>query len=189
MKLTTHTARQGATFLVIVVAVILLYYHMSNRMTPTEGTEVPTAVQEVLLKNLNKEYPATPREVMKYYMEIQKCMYNDDYTEEEFKQLALREMELYDEELCSLQEETAYLSGLQSEITQFKEDGKRMYDTWVSASTDVEYYALYGRECANMEGIYYIRTGVNLGHSGYTFVLRKDEEGHWKILGWKESGE
>ncbi len=185
MRITTHTARQGATFLMIVVAVVMLYYHMSNRMTSSEGTEVPTAVQEVLLKNLDKEYPATPREVMKYFMEIQKCLYNDDYTDTEFQQLARRELELFDDEFRNLQQEKTYMAELSTEITQFKEDNKRMYDTWVSASTDVDYYTMYGRDCANLEGIYYIRSGVNLGHTGNTFVLRKDDEGHWRILGWK----
>ncbi len=71
---------KSAIIIVILVALVGGYYfYLSNYMKNDDETIV-TAVQEVLLKNLEDDYPPTPREVLKYYSDITKCLYNEDYT-------------------------------------------------------------------------------------------------------------
>ena len=74
----------GKTKIVIVIGVLVVllggyYFYLSNYKMPEEETVI-TKVQEVLLKNLDTDYPPTPREVIKYYSEITKCLYNETYT-------------------------------------------------------------------------------------------------------------
>jgi len=44
-------------------------------------------VQKVLSRDMQNDYPSTVKEVAKYYTEIQRCLYNEEYTEEELAQL------------------------------------------------------------------------------------------------------
>ena len=58
------------------------------------------------------------------------------------------------------------------------------HDT-VSASTDVEEFVVDGRECARLYVTYRLRQGTEYIYSNEVFIMRKDENGHWKILGWE----
>ena len=106
---------RGAFFLVLAMCCVLLAYYLLNLRVENSKPEdyVPlTAVQEVLAKNLKTNYPQTPKEVVKYYSEITKCLYNEEYTEEEFQALAMKAMELYDYELATNKPEEQYLQDL-----------------------------------------------------------------------------
>ena len=82
---------------IILAAVMLLlivgyYYYLSNRnVSQAEDADrelqTLTATQEVLTRDLETNYPPTPREVIKYFSQITQCFYNEDNTEEEIEQL------------------------------------------------------------------------------------------------------
>ena len=81
---------KGVIILAILVVLVITYYHyLSNRQQPDSKQEevlaVMTPVQEVLSRNLETNYPATPREVVRYFSEITQCFYNEPYTEEELE--------------------------------------------------------------------------------------------------------
>jgi hypothetical protein len=50
---------------------------------------------------------------------------------------------------------------------------------------DVEEFVVDGRECARLYVTYRLRQGTEYIYSNEVFILRKDENGHWKILGWE----
>ena len=54
--------------IILVCLVLGYYYYLSNRKSETAQEEVVkiSAVQEVLMRNLDNNYPPTPREVVKY---------------------------------------------------------------------------------------------------------------------------
>ena len=54
----------------------------------------------------------------------------------------------------------------------------------LSSSTDVYYFTEKGDECARLYCIFNVKQGASSVPSMEQFVLRKDENGHWKILGW-----
>ena len=175
--------RSALVILIMVVTSLLLYQHLLNKVKTTEDVPV-TAVQTVLLKNLNKDYPASPREVIKYYNELQTCMYNDEYTDEEFADLANKALELYDDELVEHQNPEMYPQLLKQDITTFRDDQKKMVGNYTSSATEVEYYTKKKRQCANLRSTYQVRQGAAMTSTTQIFVMRKDEKGHWKILGW-----
>ena len=147
---------------------------------------IVTAVQEVLLKNLEDDYPPTPREVLKYYSDITKCLYNEDYTEEQLGQMADKLLALYDEELAANNPREQYIKDLKEDVDEFLQSGYSIFSYQTSKSTDVEEYTYEGRRCAKMYCIYSVQTGADYKSSKQIFILRKETEtGRWKILGFE----
>ncbi|MBO5472676.1 MAG: hypothetical protein J6A08_02650 [Lachnospiraceae bacterium] len=175
--------------LILAIVVLACYYYLNSRVKKeaAEETTVPTVVQNVLMKDLERSYPPTPKEVLKYYCEITECFYNEEYTEEELEALALKIQELYDDELVANKSQEDYMKDLHSDIASMKDSKYTIYSYEISASTDVEYFTQDGYSCARMYCTFNLKqegaTGVIA--SAERFVLRQDEDGHWKILGWE----
>lgn len=178
---------QGMLVLVVLVCVVVgFYYYISNRAkakAEEEGVTV-TAVQEVLLRNLERNYPPTPKEVVRYYAEITKCFYSEEYTDEELEELAFKIQELYDDELVAAKDNETYLRDLRDDIDNMKNDGYTITSYTTSASTDVFTFSEDGYDWARLYCTFYLRNGKNKISTQEVFVLRKDEAGHWKIYGW-----
>jgi len=176
-------------FAIFIIACIGLFFYLSNRsedtMEETKKTTVMTAVQEVLSRNLETNYPPTPKEVLKYYSEITRCFYAEKYTEEELAELAIKSRLLFDRELYSTQTDEQYLESLKLEIESYKAEDKAISSFSVSQSTDVNEYYYDGYNWAQLYCIYSVRVGTSITPVQERFLMRKDEEGHWKILGWE----
>lgn len=176
--------KSAAVLAVMLITVFALYYYLVNKVERQTPEKETTAVQDVLLKNLETDYPPTVREVIKYYNEIMKCYYSESPTDEELEKLAAKAMELYDAELANYQEEDLYVEGLKTEIASFAASDTVLSHVALSASTAVDYYTYNGRECAQIRCIYTMRQKTNLMTVKEIYVLRKDDSGRWKILGW-----
>lgn len=174
--------------IVLVCAVIGYYYYVSNKSASNTGEEQNvkiTAVQNVLLRNLEIDYPPTPKEVVKYFAEITKCFYSENYTDEELEQLAVKIQQIYDDELVAAKDQETYLADLKAEIKDFKAEKRVITGYYTSSSTDVEEFTEDGYEWARLYVTFYITKGKNVNEkSREKILLRKDAEGHWKIYGW-----
>ena len=114
----------------LIIGVILIglvggyYYYLTNKREDRskEETVKATVVQEVLMRNLDNNYPPTPREVVKYFGELVQCMIGETYSDKEFEQLALQAQKLYDEELIANKTQQQYLDDLKWDINTFKEE-------------------------------------------------------------------
>lgn len=185
MKKNRKTARTGIVLLIMVLTVLALYYRTVNRVRENVEVDTTTRVQAVLLNNLETNYPATPREVMKYYNEIMQCYYNENHTEEELEKLGRHAMQLYDDELLANQTESQYLAKLKEEVQQYQESDAVISSAALASSTDVEYYTYEQREYAKIRCVYSIREKTSMKTVKELYLLRKDEDKHWKILGWE----
>ena len=177
---------KGTIILAIVILLVLGYYaYLSNRNSvKTQEKEIVTKVQDVLLRDLSIQYPPSPKEVVKYYCEITECFYNETYSEEELKELGLKIRQLYDDELTADKSEEIYLTDLKKDIDQYKEQGIVISSYATSASTDVVYSVTEGKEYATLFCTFTLRQNTDLSSLIHKYILRKDVEGHWKILGW-----
>lgn len=173
--------------MILICLIVGYYYYLSNRKhKAAEEAEVKaTAVQEALLYNFERNYPPTPKEVVKLYGQFSQCFYNEEYTEEEFVQLALQIQNLYDEELIANKTENQYIEDLRWDVNQLKEQGIVILNYATSASTDVEEFTKNGFKWAKLYCSFTLRQGTNVGFTNEVFLLRKDDEGHWKIYGFK----
>lgn len=177
---------KGMLVLFCLIFMLAAYYsYLSNRNIPQkeEGEEF-SRVREVLARDLLRNYPATPKEVLKYYSELTQCFYNEEYTEQELAELSDKAIEMYDDELAAVKSREAYLNDLKEDIADFEKDDIVISSYKVSNSTDVNYYTKDGRDCASLYCTYTLRRGTKLQATEEIFVLRKDAEGHWKILGF-----
>ncbi len=171
---------------VLVCLVIGYYYYLSNKKAASEEEPIEiTAVQEVLLYDFERSYPPSPKEVVKRFGDITMCFYNETYTEEEFEALAMKIQELYDADLIANKTQNQYIEDLRWDVNQMKEQQLQVSSYATSASTDVEFFYKDGRECARLYCSFTLRKGTEIAAINEVFVLRKDEEGHWKIFGWK----
>ena len=182
----------GVKILIVGVALVCLvigyYYYLSGKKSET-SEEVPieiTAVQEVLMYDFERSYPPSPKEVVRRFGDITMCFYNEEYTEEEFVALAMKIQELYDAELIANKTSNQYIEDLRWDVKQMKEQELLVSSYATSASTDVDFFTKDGRDCARLYCSFTIRKGREIDSLNEIFVLRKDEAGHWKILGWKE---
>lgn len=183
------TGKKGIVILFFLACLIIGYYaYLSNRSKPEQElkeAEVLTKVQTVLAEDMETNYPSTPREVIKYFSELTKCFYNEEYTEEELVLLAEKIRLLYDEELVAKQTEEEYLNALKEDIKEFQDKKRTIADYEPSSSIDVETFTEDGYEWARLYCVYKIKEGTVIVNSNTHFLLRKDAEGHYKIYGWK----
>lgn len=173
--------------LVLICLVMSYYYHLSNKTNTNKNEEdiKVSSAQSILLTNYDVNYPPTPKEVLKEYLQITKVLHNDPLTDDEINALAKHIQKLYDDEFLANKSEENYLIDLKSEVATFRENGYAITNYYTSSSTDVVYDVIDGRECAKMYVTYSIRTTGKAGSLQQVFILRKDEAGHWKIYGWQ----
>lgn len=178
----------------VVVGIVLIclvggyYYYLTNR-TPDKSREEKnvkaTAVQETLMRDLDKNYPPTPREVVKYFGQISQCLVGETYTDEEFEELALQAQRLYDDELIANKTQQQYLDDLKWDINNFKDQEIVISSYSPSSSVDVEEFSRDGYKWAKLYCNFSLRKGTYIETNEEVFLLRRDEDGHWKIYGWQ----
>lgn len=171
---------------IILAAIVVGYfYHTANKVDEIKEEDTQsTLVQTVLLRDLEKNYPPSPKEVVKYFNEVSKCFYNEKYTDEELYELAMKIQGVYDDELIANKTQEEYLEDLKVDIAEMKQSDRSISSYQLSASTDVEYFTESGDSCARLYCTYSIRQGTSMLQTSTVFILRQDEDKHWKILGW-----
>lgn len=178
-------AKSGLVILLLVIMLIAYYYYLSNR---EQESELPvakqTVAQELIARDLDNNYPPTPKEVLKYYSELTKCFYNEEYSEEELELLAAQARMLYDGDLASENSWGQYLMQLQEDIESFKGQSIRVSSYSLPASTDVFTFSEDGFDFARIYCTYVLSSGNFKQSVEEVFLLRKDEDKHWKIFGW-----
>ena len=172
--------------IVVVCAALCLgyYYYLSHRDT---GEEKMTEVEMLISKDLENSYPKTAREVVKFYNRILKCYFDQEYSQEQLAQLAEQARKLMDEELQEINPPDVYLESVKAEIASYAADEKAISDVSVENSKEVEYKTKNGRECAYVDVAYFLKNysgKEKSGRAGQTYILRKDDDGRWKILGF-----
>lgn len=176
-------------FIILTVLALLIvgaFVLVANRGSKKDETPVMmTAVEEVLNRNLDMNYPATPKEVVKMYSEITRCFYAEEYTEEQLLEMAEQSRKLFDDELRANQTDDQYVMNLNSVIHNYKEQKRIISSFSVASASDVEYYDFKGDKWARLMAVYTIKTDHVFDTSKEEYLLRKDADGHWKIFGWR----
>lgn len=174
--------------LLMIIGVIVYYYYVnsSNDKGGTTNKDVVGEVDKVLNKDLEQRYPYTVREVVQFFVRIQKCYYNEEHTEEELVKLAYKATELFDTELVEENPFDEYYEDLKTEIDLYKQTGKYIYKVMLDENSEVTYSTVDEQSYASINCVYYLKDENGTSKVEETYVLRKDENDRWKILGWKE---
>lgn len=171
---------------IIVLCVGLLvggyaFWMNRNGESSVENLEL-TKVQQLITKDLEKNYPATPREVVKTYNEIITCFYNEKYTEKELEALVEQTLLLMDEELAANNPKSEYLKAVKEEVLEYASAERTIVSYTLPSSNEVVHHTIDERECAYVNMSYFIKEKGSYNKTYQTYVVRKDDEGKWKIL-------
>ena len=172
----------------ICAAIVIVYFAVVN-IPQKEKTVTVTDASKMLLENFDDNYPQTPKEVVKAYAEISKCYYESDTTEDQISELAKMMRKLLDDELIANQTFDAYLDSLKSDILTYRDKARTISSYAVSASTDVKYSDTDQGSLAALYCTFNLRQDGKISPVKQQFILRKDTEGHWKILGYRSASE
>lgn len=146
----------------------------------SENDEVNT----ILNKDYEINYPATPTEVVKAYSRISVCAYNQSMSDEELMQITEKMRQLFDEELLQANPIEEQLEDLKKDREEYKKAKKTISNYVVGKNSTVETAKIDGKECASLVSSYLVQEGNGYTKTYERFILRKDENGKWKILGW-----
>ena len=189
------TKKRGGVILLILVAVLIVgAFALVAYRTPKSAEEATEVTETDALMNMNLEtnYPSTPREVMKLYNRYMLCLYGvtgEKLTDDEVRALGRKMREIYDEELLEANPEESNLQSLMQEIVAFRNESKVMIQANVCDSNEVEYIDIEGASGALLEASYFVKKGTKEFSRTYQqFLLRKDDRGNWKILGFVKVG-
>ena len=173
---------------IIVIAIICItlivggyVFWMKQNEKPSGDIEL-TTVQKLITKDLEKSYPATPREVVKIYNEIITCFYKENYTEAELEALGDQARRLMDVELLENNPRDKYFAKLKSEIADYKADERIIISYNLCSSNEVQFVTVDDRECAYVKTSYFIKDKTGHSRTYQMYVVRKDDDGNWKIL-------
>lgn len=182
------------TIALLCVLGVLLYYHFSN--SPDKGEENEKTdnvsvgeVEKLISKDIENNYPITVKETIELFTRIQKCYYNEDYSQEQLVKLAYMALNLMDEELKEINSFDKYFENLSEDIKLYKKHNRTISRVILDKSSEVVYSTIKEKKYASINCIYYLKTGNSTQKTKETYVLRKDENDRWKILGWQLSKE
>ena len=178
---------------IIIVSVLALmciayFFYLSNRKSTKDATDKSVGNQEVAAlttKDIDKNYPESPKEVVKLYARITKAYYESDVSEENIEKLGRQARILFDDELKNTQTEDEFLSALKEDISIYRNNNAKISSFNIQTANNTRYTKFNNREYASIELVYYIREGTQLRTSGTKFTLRRDNSGKWKILYWE----
>lgn len=171
--------------MLVVVGLVGGYTFLMHRAYSSVDNTKLSQVQLVLSYDLQKNYPPTVKKVIEFYVDIQKCFYNEEYTAEELEALGMKARELYDDELLGANEISAYMQQLSADIGIFKINNRRMTSAAPGASTSVEYFEEEnGYKFARIRCGYIITENYTNKTVSIVYLLRQDSNKRWKIYGW-----
>lgn len=174
--------------LVIITLVCAGYYVVTKKAKETnKDSSKLTEVQLIITKNLVDDYPPTARQVVSYYNRIIKAYYKENYSAEEFDKLVDQTRSLFDTELLDNNPREAYVAALKSDIASYQSNSRVIESSDVSDSRDIKYVNDSEKDdnLAFVDSSYFMKEGKSTFTKTYMqFVLRKDDSGKWKILGF-----
>lgn len=187
-KMKKKNVKTSIVILLMVVAGIAYYYYLSNRTPSVDATQQAVDNQELgdlLSRDVDNNYPQSPKEVVKLYMRIAKQYYGNNISEDQIDTLGKQARRLFDDELKSKQSEDEFLKALKQEISDYNNQNRYISDYKIESSSDVKYKTLNNKKYASIDTLFYIRQSDNLVYSYTRFTLRQDNNGRWKILYWE----
>lgn len=180
-----RTTQVTIVVMILILIVVGYYCYLVNRTRRADAEKALTVVENVLLRDLEHNYPPTPKEVIRYYNDILKCFYNEECSQEEIEALARKVRGLYDQELLDHNEWGTYIFNLEAEIQDFQNQKRKISNISLASSTDVDEFTQDGYKFAKIRCGYNILQGRDSSSSMHVYLLRKDKDGHWKIYGWE----
>lgn len=183
--------KYGRTIIVIAVLVALglgYYYYLANKDTGKDATDIAADTGEVsvlISKDIMANYPESPKDVVNLYARITKAYYDTSLTDEQIEALGKQARLMFDDELKNTQTDADFYEKLKEDIGNYNSTKTRISSYAIQSAAKTKYSTFKDRQYASIALVYYLRQGDKLIDSPTKFTLRKDDDGHWKILFWE----
>lgn len=183
--------KYGRTIIVIAVLVALglgYYYYLANKDTGKDATDIAADTSEVsvlISKDIMANYPESPKDVVNLYARITKAYYDASLTDEQIEALGKQARLMFDDELKNTQTDADFYEKLKEDIGNYNSTKTRISSYVIQSAAKTKYSTFKDRQYASIALVYYLRQGDKLIDSPTKFTLRKDDDGHWKILFWE----
>ena len=183
--------KYGRTIIVIAVLVALglvYYYYLANKDTGKDATDIAADTSEVsvlISKDIMANYPESPKDVVNLYARITKAYYDTSLTDEQIEALGKQARLMFDDELKNTQTDADFYEKLKEDIGNYNSTKTRISSYVIQSAVKTKYLTFKDRQYASIALVYYLRQGDKLIDSPTKFTLRKDDDGHWKILFWE----
>ena len=183
--------KYGRTIIVIAVLVALglgYYYYLANKDTGKDATDIAADTSEVsvlISKDIMANYPESPKDVVNLYARITKAYYDTSLTNEQIEALGKQARLMFDDELKNTQTDADFYEKLKEDIGNYNSTKTRISSYVIQSAAKTKYSTFKDRQYASIALVYYLRQGDKLIDSPTKFTLRKDDDGHWKILFWE----
>ena len=183
--------KYGRTIIVIAVLVALglgYYYYLANKDTGKDATDIAADTSEVsvlISKDIMANYPESPKDVVNLYARITKAYYDTSLTNEQIEALGKQARLMFDDELKNTQTDAHFYEKLKEDIGNYNSTKTRISSYVIQSAAKTKYSTFKDRQYASIALVYYLRQGDKLIDSPTKFTLRKDDDGHWKILFWE----
>lgn len=173
------------------ICLICVGFYFFSKDKSTQEAEL-TEVEKLITRDLEKNYPKTPREVVKFYNKIMCSYYGEELKNSELEKLVDQTLLLLDDDLLLVNSRDEYYDAVVADIEKYKNEKRTVVSSDVCDSNDVKYVddvkdgSTEADEIAYVDASYFVNTDGNFSYSYQQFVLRKDDDGCWKILGFYE---
>ena len=179
------------TLVIFIVALLALgcYIYVTNEAADKQDVTVTSEKEMLLSYDMNENYPKTVRETVKIHCRYLKYIYNEgfskDFTEDDLFVMNQKIRQLYDDELLEINVADQQLQALKKEMDVYKTNKQKIVSYTLAEASQIEYNTENGKEYAKMRVTIAMRIDGTSFSVDEEYILRKDAEDKWKILGWQ----
>jgi len=178
---------KGFTLIVFFIVIAGLGYYTYLHNNTAGNQEVPEKSEKESLLNYDFEndYPKTVRETVKLHCRYLKCAYNNEFSEEELFTVNQQMRKLFDAELIEHNPEDEQLQKLKEEIQLYVDNKRKFISYSLAEASQIQYNTEEGADYAKIKVTIVLKLESAIVSGEEEYILRKDADGKWKILGWQ----
>ncbi|MCM1158698.1 MAG: hypothetical protein NC300_08730 [Bacteroidales bacterium] len=169
----------------LVIAGLGYYIYLNNHASDKKETTEQSEKAKLYNYDFTENYPKTVREAVKLHCRYLKSIYNREWEEEELFVANQQIRKLMDDELLANNSEESQLKGLKEEMLLFEENKQKIISYSIAETSQIQYNTEGKNEYAKIKVTLVMKTGSSSLSGDEEYILRKDNEGKWKILGWQ----
>lgn len=178
---------KGFTLIVFLIVIAGLGYYTYLHNNAVGNQEVPEKSEKDTLLNYDFEndYPKTVRETVKLHCRYLKSTYNNEFSEEELFIINQQMRKLFDDELIEHNPEDKQLQKLKEEVQLYADNKRKIISYSLAEASQIQYNTEEGKDYAKIKVTIVLKLESSNVTGEEEYILRKDADNRWKILGWQ----
>lgn len=188
MRKALSKLKKPIIFTILAVLVVMYYIHLTHK--DVDNTDkLAQKTDELLSKDMSKNYPSDYYDVVEYFLDMQKIVYKEDLSEDALVGYAQHMRATWDNELIAREgnDYETYLTNFKNEVERFKDTNKYINEYKLQRRRDTITYTIGKENYAEVTAKYYMMNDGELVTFYEKYTLRKDLEDKWKILYWEKT--